>query len=233
MRLYESLVGNVGIGKKVIIQQWLDSNPKELFANYGNINKYMYGESTGISQKKDGFYTVHFMPNDNTPNFVRFNNICNMNISSGIDNGPRPKYPEIYTPKYIGHLEVFGWDLRRQKLDFDCDGTLTPRYKIRKFDKEVGVVEFQENIWGNTTINIKNGAFEIGSIFHLDAGSVIHTDTLVLDNLNTTRYTSSKRVTEIVNSIVSSKNFPDLTTIYADNGKYTKSGNMWVFEKNK
>lgn len=90
------------------------------------------------------------------------------------------------------------------------------------------------NMWGNNTvINIKDGAFYISSIFHLNEGTVIHTNILILDSLNTTRYTSSKRVTEIVNSIVSSKNFPDLITIYADNGKYTKSGNMWVFEKNK
>ncbi len=233
MRLYESLVGNVGIGKKYIIQQWIDSNPEELSVNWGNINKYMYGDSTGISQKKDGFYKVYFRPNDNTPDFVRFNNICNMVISSGFDDGPRPKYPEIYTPKHISHLEVFGWDLRRQKLDFDCDSSLMDKHSVRGFDKQISVVEFQGNIWGNTTINIKNGAFKIGSIFHLQPNTVIHTDTLVLDNLNTTRYTSSKRVTEMVNIIVSSKNFPDLTTIYADNGKYTKSGNMWVFEKNK
>ena len=231
MRLYESLVGNVGIGRKVVIQQWLDSNPKELFANYGNINNYIYCDSIGISQKKDSFSTVRFMPNDDTPDFVRFNNICSMHISSGIYNGSRPKYPKIYTPKHIGHLEVFGWDLRRQKLDFDCDSSLIGGYSMRDLDKQINVIEFQGNIWGNTTINIKNGAFKIDSIFHLDTGSVIHTDTLVL-NLNTTHYTSLEKVTEIVNSILY-PNFPDLTTIYADNRKYTKSGDMWVFEKNK
>lgn len=151
-----------------------------------------------------------------------------------VSNGSRPKYPEKYTPKHIGHLEVFGWDLRGMKLDFECDDNLMPKYAIRGFNEKIGVVEFRDNIWGsNTVINIKNGAFSISSIYHLNAGTVIHTDILVLDTLNTTRYTSSKKVTEIVDNIVSKKNFPDLTTIYADNGVYTKSGNMWIFTKNR
>ncbi len=233
MRLYESLVGNVGIGNKYIVQQWIDSHPQELGFYKAAKFDFLFSDSVGISQK-EGADQVYFRPSSDIPSCVKFNRMRNMCISSGISNGPRPKYPEKYTPKHIGYLGVYGWDLRGLKLDFDCDGTLTPRYKIREFDKEVGVVEFGDNMWGNNTvINIKDGAFYISSIFHLNEGTVIHTNILILDTLNTTRYTSSKRVTEIVNSIVSSKNFPDLTAIYADNGVYTKSGDMWIFTRNK
>lgn len=233
MRLYESLVGNVGIGKKVVIQNWIDSKPKELWGVYITDLSHLYADSVGISQK-EGCSFIHFTPEDDTPDYVQFNKMRNVGIYSGIENGPRPKYPEKYTPKHIGRLAVNGWDLRGQKLDFDCDGSLTNKYSITGFDKEIGVVDFRNNIWGsNTVINIKNGAFYISNIFHLNANTVIHTDILILETLNITRSTSSKRVTEIVDSIVSKKNFPDLTTIYADNGIYTKSGDMWTFEKNK
>lgn len=233
MRLYESLVGNIGIGKKVVIQNWIDSKLKELWGVYTTDLSHLYADSVGISQK-EGCSVIYFTPKDDTPDYVQFNKMRDLAIASNISNGPRPKYPEKYTPKYIGRLVVSGWDLRGQKLDFDCDGILMNKFSVRGFDEEMGVVVFLDNIWGsNTVINIKNGAFNPTSIFHLKPDTVIHTDTLILDTLNTTRYTSSKRVTEIVDNIVSKKNFPDLTTIYADNGVYTKSGNMWIFTKNR